>query len=350
MNRAIPGLVTLALTATSVSGQDVWSIEELGPGVYVSVVSDPAVYSQYANSLIVVGDESVLVVDTRESERLGRVLVEEVRSLTDKPISHVVNTHWHWDHLGGNQAFLDAFPGTEVLGHAETSRLLEEEGRSRFQAQIDQLATRRERLEGIRERGATDSGRQLGPDDYAEIERILTLDATRSEALTRTRLVGPTTLVGSGREIDLGGRTVRVIAPVPAHTPGDLVVWVPDLGLLYMGDLIEHGAPWLGDGDAYAMAPSLHELDGLGASIHMPSHGPVPDDDALFRGQHAFWSQVHELASDADSDEDHGELVDRLVADADPEGFPGYFSEDGEPSDAFRRFAEESLAQAIRDR
>ena len=354
--------VCLALLWSAPSAaQDVWRTTRIAEGVYASVVDDPEIYSAFSNSLIIVGEDGVLVVDPRESAAAGRALLEEIRSITDQPVRWVVNSHWHWDHLGGNQAFMEAFPEVQIITHPETARLLEEEGQSRFDAEVQRLVDRRERLLEIAERGTTDSGRTLTAEDRATIDGILARDEVRRGALEETRLVGATRFVEDRLSLDVG-QNVIVIAPEAAHTPGDLVVWLPEGSVLYAGDLVEHGFPWVGDGNAYAMAESLDDLGALDPDLVLPGHGPVPEDGALFDGQRAYWRSVRELADEvpvgdpltSESLQDPAgpwpEAIDRLIDLLSPETFPGAFDPEGIPTTRLRGFVEESLLQAVGDK
>lgn len=69
----------------------------VSPGVYI--------FRNITNSSFVIGDKSVAVIDTQVNRPSAERLLECVRSVTDKPISHVINTHYHWDHTNGNQLF-----------------------------------------------------------------------------------------------------------------------------------------------------------------------------------------------------------------------------------------------------
>ncbi|NNM33886.1 MAG: MBL fold metallo-hydrolase [Gemmatimonadetes bacterium] len=334
---------------------------QVADGVYASVVEDPEIYSQFSNSLIVIGDEGVLVVDPRESTAAGHALIGEIRSITDVPVRWVVNSHWHWDHLGGNQAFLEAFPGVEILAHPETGRLLDSEGRGRFEDEVQRLVDRRVRLLETAERGTTDSGRPLTEEDRATIDAFLERDEVRRSALEQTELFGPTRTVDGRVALELGRRAL-VLAPVAAHTPGDLVVWLPDVGILYAGDLVEHGFPWVGDGNAFAMAESLDGLARLEPMVVVPGHGPVPEDRRLFDGQLGFWTHVRALVESAaagnettaedlrDPATPWPDAIDGLVGRISPGAFPGGFDPEGDPTDRLRAFVEESVLQALNDR
>src|SRR5215212_3777672 len=91
-----------------------WRVEELAAGVFART----GVHPLQPNSGIVVGDEGVLVVDSGYSTAAGRELRADVRRLTDKPVTHLVVSHHHFDHAWGNEAF----GGAALIGHANARR------------------------------------------------------------------------------------------------------------------------------------------------------------------------------------------------------------------------------------
>ncbi|HEY8087204.1 MAG TPA: MBL fold metallo-hydrolase, partial [Polyangiaceae bacterium] len=96
---------------------------KLADGVYGFIAPEPRADLVTGNSVLVIGDDGALVVDTGHFPSLARAQIAAIRRLTDQPVRYVVTTHWHPDHLFGNEAYRQAFPGVVFLGHAETRRL-----------------------------------------------------------------------------------------------------------------------------------------------------------------------------------------------------------------------------------
>ena len=92
-----------------------FEIVQIHEGVYAARVQPAPPMYVFANALIVVDDEGVTVVDTPQSP--AAALVDEIRKLTDKPVRFVINTHWHGDHVYGNQMYRDPFPDVVFVGH-----------------------------------------------------------------------------------------------------------------------------------------------------------------------------------------------------------------------------------------
>lgn len=191
---------------------------------------------------VVVADEGLLVVDTRSGPSEAAALRADLADLSTRPVRHVVNTHWHYDHCFGN----DEFASVPIYGHETVPETLAE------------------RADTVRAELAEQS-----PELAAELA-----------ALT---VVPPTDLLSSVRLVDIGGRVVELIHPGRGHTGGDVVVRVPDADAIFAGDLIEEsGPPAYGD-DSFPLEwpETLDFVSGLltGDTAVIPGHGAVVDRD-----------------------------------------------------------------------
>src|SRR5690242_1011761 len=84
---------------------------KLAEGVYAFIAPESKTPFVSGNSLAVIGSDGVLVVDSTNVPSLARRMIDDIKKLTDKPVRFLVNTHWHPDHLMGNAAYREAFPG-----------------------------------------------------------------------------------------------------------------------------------------------------------------------------------------------------------------------------------------------
>ena len=75
-----------------------------------------------ANSPVIVSDTEAIVIDSETSPAAGRALVEDIKAFTDKPVKSAIDTHYHYDHLFGNQVF---GPDVQVIGHDHTRTRLQ---------------------------------------------------------------------------------------------------------------------------------------------------------------------------------------------------------------------------------
>lgn len=186
------------------------------------------------NSTLIVGDKGAILVDSGGSAEVGRHIAAAVRRITPKPVTHVVNSHHHGDHYLGNVAF-----GRATFVSSEICR------RMVFATGAEWLAMMQR-----------DIGEPLAGTTPVAAGRTFPAD-TRTEA----------TIHG-----------VRMVFWVPrgSHTSGDLMVYLPDDGVLVAGDVLVNGiVPTLQDGYLKNWIRTLGEIEALGARHFVPGHGDL---------------------------------------------------------------------------
>jgi glyoxylase-like metal-dependent hydrolase (beta-lactamase superfamily II) len=187
---------------------------------------------------LVLGDGAALLIDTRTTPGHARELLDDVRTLTDLPIDVIVNTHGHSDHCFGNASF-------------DPVRIWGQRGAVRF------LATT-----GERQKAALIASM---PDLEDDVRAVV--------------IRPPDTLVDREAAVSVGGRPVTLAFLGRAHTDHDLVVAVPDAGVVFAGDIIEEGnAPWFGDGYPLDWPSTLDAFLACRLEpVVVPGHGAVVD-------------------------------------------------------------------------
>ncbi len=186
---------------------------------------------------VVLGDGEALVIDTRMTPAQAREVLDDLRELTHDPVAVVVNTHWHCDHAFGNRSFRPA----AIWGHERCGpRLLELGPRSR-----DEVAAEE-------------------PELVADLAEVVLDPPDRSFAETA--------------RVRVGGRAVWLRYLGRGHTDTDIVVEVPDAGVVFAGDLLEAGAtPSFGDAYPLDWPETASRLLELVRGPVVPGHGPIGD-------------------------------------------------------------------------
>jgi len=218
-------------------------LKQVGPGVYAAI--DGPEHRAGSNAGFVIGDDGVLVIDSFFNLDAARALVGQIHRLTPKPIRFVVNTHYHVDHTGGDQALRDA--GAIIVAHKNVRGWV--------------------RVNNINLLG----------------DRITPEMKNRIDALPLPDVVTDKDLI-----IWLGSRKV-VIRTVLGHTGGDLTVFVPDANVLFTGDMLwRRIPPNLIDGSVKewtATDADFERMPDAAHTIFIPGHGDVANvkDVADFR-------------------------------------------------------------------
>src|SRR5258708_36668081 len=127
------------------AAQELFDIKPVADGVYAAIAK-PA-YKLNCNAAIIILDDSVLVVDTHSKPSAARALIAQIKKLTDKPVRYVVNTHFHWDHYQGNQAYPSSWPaGVEIISSEATRANIEQRGIPRVKHEIVTMPQEIEKL------------------------------------------------------------------------------------------------------------------------------------------------------------------------------------------------------------
>lgn len=206
-----------------------------------------------SNAGFIVTPAGVVVIDALGSPQLARELLAEIARVTPQPVTHVIVTHYHADHIYGLQEFRKR--GVRVLAHrAALEYLNSDTAAGRLQASRAELAP------------WIDADTQLvTPDQWLD---------------------GPTELV-------LGGVRIQVQPVGPAHTPEDLVVFLPGERVLFAGDMVFRGrVPFVGQADSRQWIAALDLLLKMNPEVVVPGHGALStsarDDLQLTRDYLAF--------------------------------------------------------------
>ncbi len=209
------------------------SFEEIGKDLFAfTAEGDP-------NSGIIIGDESVMVIDAQATPTLARQVIEKVRSVTDKPISHLVLSHYH---------------AVRVLGASE------------YKANNIIMSSKARSM--VLERGQEDWD--------SEFDRFPRLFKGHQEI---PGLTWPTTTFENKMSVFLGKRRIDLYFLGRAHTAGDIVIHVPDSNVLFTGDIVEYkSACYCGDAHLQDWPATLNNIAKFQAVSLVPGRGDALTD------------------------------------------------------------------------
>jgi len=251
---------------------------QVAPGIHAFIEDfGRAVVS--SNIVAIVGEDAVAIVDSGHHPRLTRAIAAEIRALTPKPVRYLVNTHWHNDHVSGNQVFADAFPGVTIVAHAFTSQVMDRDVRA-FQGPncVPFLETQSRPLREALAKGAGADGKPLTEARRKRMESFL-VDADAAIGDCREFSYRGVDLTFEDRiTLRLGKRDVELQHWGRANTAGDIVAWVPDAKVLAAGDLVVHPFPFATQSYISEWAAVLKRLEATPFEAMVPGHGPVMRD------------------------------------------------------------------------
>jgi glyoxylase-like metal-dependent hydrolase (beta-lactamase superfamily II) len=229
------------------------SFVELGPGAYAyTAEGDP-------NTGIIVGDDSVMVIDTQATPVMAQDVIRRIREVTDKPVKYVVMSHYHAVRVLG----ASGYKPEHIIASAATRELIVERGEADMKSEIERF-----------------------PRLFQAVESI-------------PGLTWPTITFQNEMTLWMGKREVRIIHVGRGHTKGDTIVWLPKEKILFSGDLVEYGAtPYTGDAYLQDWPKSLDRLRALKPERLVPGRGDAlmtaAQSEAAIRGTQDFITQMFE--------------------------------------------------------
>ncbi len=210
------------------------SFTEVGEGLWAfTAEGDP-------NSGVIIGDDAVMVVEAQATPRLAGKVIEKVREVTDKPITHVVLTHYHAVRVLG----ASAFDAQQVIMSEKARAMVAERGQEDWDSEFARFPRLFEGHESI------------------------------------PGLTWPTTTFNDRMSVYLGERRIDLMHLGRAHTAGDIVVYVPDQNAMFTGDIVEyHSACYCGDGHFHDWPGTLENI----RSFHLDAIAPGRGDALMGR-------------------------------------------------------------------
>jgi glyoxylase-like metal-dependent hydrolase (beta-lactamase superfamily II) len=282
-------LLALLLAAIPQSNYPVTSgkaykFEKIADGVYYATATGTMVTG--SNNVAIIGDRDVLVVDTGTTPAAARAFIEDLKTITTKPVRYVVNTHFHYDHTDGNQVYAgkaDIIAHDYVRQAIQTLNVLEREP-----YKTSQLINVPNRIDSLKEQitQARDAATRAG------LEQQLKVAQEGWEKLKEIKPTPPNVTYQKNKTINLGGREVQLLFLGRGHTNGDTVVFLPKEKIACSGDLMESQIAYMGDAQFEEWIQTLEALKKLDFQTDLPGHGAPFTDKGLIT---AFQGYLRDL-------------------------------------------------------
>jgi cyclase len=230
-----------------------------------------------SNATVILVDDGVLVIDTQSSPLGALAVLAQIRLLTDKPVKWVLNTHWHGDHVQGNEVYRDSFPDVEFIAQATVPADIRERAMPAHADDLKNVPGWLGRAHAALDAGAAD-GQTLSA---AEMDQLRGQIERREVYLENLKALHDFVLPTRTFEdtLTLGTRPVVRLIHRGGHTRGDVAVWLPESRVLVSGDLLDD-LPFTGHGSPAALLETLRFFESLHPAAFIPGHGSVRTDDA----------------------------------------------------------------------
>lgn len=263
-------------------------MEKVGDGVY-AILHDHATRDwpsgtmqwPHSNVGVIVGDDAVLVVDSDYLPSRARADIALIRTVTDKPVKYLVNTHWHGDHTHGNGVYRAMFPNLTIVG-ARANRAFIVVNQARYPKQLARPTSAQHKtlavLEPILASGRDTSGRTLTTDERKRLGAIVAQLHNELVEIARVEVAPPTLLFDDDFDLYLGTRHVVLHNWGRGNSPADVTAYVPDAKVLFTGDIMVYPVPFTGASYPTLWIDVLKGIEQIPVSSMVPGHGAVQHD------------------------------------------------------------------------
>ena len=279
-----------------------YKFEKIADGVYY------ASGGVGSNNVVVVNDDDVLIVDTGTTPQAARNFLADIKTLTDKPVRYVINTHFHYDHVDGNQIF---GPDVQIIAHdyvrtaISTFDVLKREPYNTSQlvnvpAQIDRLKQQVSAERDTAKKATLSAQLAATERNFAQLKEL--------------KPTPPTMTYSSKLVLHRGDREIDLLFLGRGHTGGDTVVFLPKEKIVVTGDLMESRLAYMGDAYFDEWVATLEALKKIDFDLVLPGHGIPFRDKGLITAYQAylndFVAQAGRLKTQGVSAEDAAKRID----------------------------------------
>jgi len=333
-------LFTTFVCYSSTAPTHTYQTVNLGNGIVAFIASESNTDVVSGNSVAIIGDDGVLVVDSSNFPSHARKMIAEIKQMTDQPVKFLVHTHWHPDHLMGDIEYREAFPDVVIISTGFTKRAIIE--RAPKYVNPEKLPKYAARLRQQLSEGKDASGKPLSDADRKYMTDLANSTDFVIPEFRRGKLIPPNLTFDHDLTIGLGKRDVQLFFLGRGNTGGDAVIFVPDSKVVITGDLLVWPTPYSFGSYLTEWVQTLGKVKALGATIIVPGHGPVERDDSYLD---QVTSLLRSVTSQVQRAEGLGLSLDDIRKKIDLGDFEKKFA--GDDPDRLRAFREAFTQPAV---
>src|SRR5215470_12491762 len=279
-------------------GDAKFEFQKVADGVYAAV-AEPA-YKVNSNTAIIESDDGLMVVDTHSKPSAARVIVDQLREMTSKPVRYVVNTHFHWDHWHGNEVYPAAYPDAEIVTNDITREAMVKKGLKRIQDNVRQVPAEIAKLRA--------DIQAASPAARGKLEADLKLAESYLAEVRALKPALPTIAFEQTMKLYRRDREIHLLHLGRAHTEGDVFVYLPKEKVVITGDAMIGWTPYMGDGYPEDWAGTLDRLTQLDFTHIIMGHGDVTGREWL----NTFRSYVRDMVDGVRREVASGATLDEV--------------------------------------
>lgn len=248
-----------------------YRFNKVAEGVYHAIGT--GALTVVGNSTVIVNADDVILVDDHVSPAAAWVLLEEIKTLTNKPVRTVINTHFHYDHAHGNQIF---GPAVAIIGHEFTREMLLGGKSAQMPLYKNYVTGLPNQLTTLKQRLAMETD----PAAKTRLETQLRTAENNAASQAEFKSTPPNVTLRTNMTLYRGDREIQIRFLGRAHTAGDVVVYLPKEKLVITGDMLTSTLSNMSDAFVDEWVTTLEELKKLDFTTVVPGHGDAFTDKA----------------------------------------------------------------------
>lgn len=253
------------------------TFHELAPGIWAGVRENSPRLPVMGSTMFVVSEAGVVVFDGGGMPLMAERVIAKIRSVTDKPVTHIIISHWHGDHNLGISAYLKDFPSLQIVGH-EFTRAAMLGSPMDYARDKDRVSGIVAEIKEIFDAGVNEKGEPIQNFNRQRYQMFLDDAELIDKEFHRAEIIPPTITFNDRLVIHSGSRIIELLFLGHANTAGDVVMWLPNEKIVAAGDMVVYPTPYGYNVPPRAWAETLRKLNALGFVTLVPGHGAIQHD------------------------------------------------------------------------
>ena len=294
---ALIATITVGVSTPSMLGAqeaEHFRIEKIKDHVYAFITPESTLDWVDGNSYAILTDDGVFVVDAHQSSLIAEANISEIKKLTDRPVTYLLNSHWHGDHNLENPVYKRHFPNVRIMSHSKTREILTRRCSEWVNAsKAGEYDTYLKYYQGLLDSTKDATGVTLSEQYRRRYEKIVEILKRYGPCAAQDECLLPDLTFDDDVTLFMGGREIEIRHDGRANTPGDAFVWLPQDSILITGDILVHPIPYCFGSFYEEWVAVLDTMIALKPRIILPGHGePMRDLTYLRNVRDALASMV----------------------------------------------------------
>ena len=258
-------------------------MQKIGDGVYVIIHEHATDEWPHGNTGVIVGDNAVLVVDACYLPSRARADIRMIRSVTKIPVKYLGITHWHMDHNNGMAAYVDSFPGIQIIAERQTANYIELNSRWWARSSSKENSARQKAITALEKELTigkdTVTWVAFSNDEIVKRKKIIAQRKNELYELSNLIVVPPNKLFDKEMKVQLGKKEVFLKDWGKANSTHDVTFYLPAEKILFAGDIIvQIPIPFTFESWPISWIETLEQIEKIPLKMIVPGHGPVMTD------------------------------------------------------------------------